>query len=533
MNNVMPTGYRAMVTSPHYLASAVGSSILQKGGNAFDAAVAVSAALAVVYPHMTGIGGDCFFLAYTAKDRRVMGLNGSGRSGRQANIGVYKEKGLQRIPDRGVESAVTVPGMVDAWWELWSRFGRLPWSELLSAAADYAERGFPVSRDLYRWMCRDESWIKRNKTLSDVFLDRGRLLTEGSRLVQTDLAATLRMLMKDGKDAFYRGELMEAMVRAIQADGGLLTKEDFLSHRSDWVEPVSTLYKGTRVCQMPPNSQGFSLLMMLNMLEHYELSKVKRNSAEFYHVVTEVVKKAFHYRDLYLTDPDFAHIPLEQLLSKEWAKQQIGQLPQGAMKAADFVSTPMGQDTAYAAVVDEEGNAVSFIQSLYYDFGSAYVPEGTGVLFQNRGSYFSLDERHPNVLQPGKRTFHTLMPSMVLRGEKPCLLLGTQGGEGRPQTSLSLLTGVLDYGCSIQEAIALPRWVYGRTWGQSSDALKLENRELASVAVAARLEEWGHQVELVQAWDGIMGQAQGIQIDENGLLSGAADPRGDGLAIGW
>ncbi|MUG72942.1 gamma-glutamyltransferase [Paenibacillus validus] len=531
MNNIMPMGHQGMVASPHYMASTVGSFVLREGGNAFDAAVAVSATLAVVYPHMTGIGGDSFFLMYSAKDRKVIGLNGSGRSGREVSSSLFKDKGLSRIPDRGVLSAITVPGMVDAWWEAWTRFGRLPWDKLIAPAIQYAEQGFPVSRDLYRWMCKDEQWIREDKTLKEVFMDGGRLKSEGSRLVQSELAATLRLLMKEGRDAFYKGPFMEAMVLAIRADGGLLTEEDFLSHRSNWVEPLSTTYKGDRIYQMPPNSQGFSLLLMMNILEHFDLAGIPRDSAAFYHLMVEVVKKAFQYRDRYLTDPDFAHIPVDQLLSKDFARQLSEQISLTPMEASPFLSSPMGQDTAYAAVVDDEGNAVSFIQSLYYDFGSAYVPEGTGVILQNRGSFFSLDAEHPNALLPNKRTFHTLMPGMVLRGEKPYLLLGTQGGEGQPQTQLSILTGVLDYGCTIQEAIALPRWVYGRTWGQASDSLKMENRNLQSAA--EKLMQWGHRVELVSGWDGIVGQAQGICIDTNGVMYGAADPRGDGLAIGW
>ncbi|MCZ8521730.1 MULTISPECIES: gamma-glutamyltransferase [Paenibacillus] len=529
MRNAMPAGYRAMVTSPHYLASSVGSSILEQGGSAYDASVAVSAALGVVYPHMTGLGGDAFFLIFDAASGKVEGLNGSGRAGREASIDAYSRRGLFSIPHRGPLSAVTVPGMADAWWEVWQRGGRLPWAAVLEPARRYAEEGFPVSRDLHRWMVRDESWLRQDAGLCSLFLHQGRLLREGERLVQPDLAAALRTLQTEGRDAFYTGSLMKGMTEGLQRDGGLLVPEDFAAHRSTWVEPVRTTYRGYDVLQMPPNSQGFSVLMMLNMLEAIGLSGISRNTAEFYHLAAEVVKRAFRDRDRYLTDPAFSAIPLERLLSKEYARMLAADLDPPA--AAPYLSPASGQDTAYAAVVDEAGNAVSFIQSLYFDFGSAYMPQGTGIILQNRGSFFSLEETHVNALQPGKRTFHTLMPGMMLKDGVPALLMGTQGGEGQPQTTLSLITGVVDYGCTIQEAVDLPRWVYGRTWGEDSDMLRIEDRGLG--AAAERLQAWGHQVQLFPAWDGIMGQAQGIRIDPGGLRTGAADPRGDGAAIGW
>ncbi|WP_426454279.1 gamma-glutamyltransferase [Paenibacillus sp. S-38] len=530
MRNAMPAGYRSMVTSPHYLASAVGSAILQQGGNAYDASVAVSAALGVVYPHMTGLGGDAFFLIYDAASGKVDGLNGSGRAGRGATIDAFTRQGLFAIPHRGPLSAVTVPGMVDAWWEVWQRGGRLPWAEVLEPARRYAEEGFPISRDLHRWMQRDEAWLRQDAGLRSLYFSGGRLLGEGERLLQPDLAAALRTLQEEGRDAFYTGPLMKGITDGLQKDGGPLVPDDFAAHRSTWVQPVSTTYRGREVLQMPPNSQGFSVLMMLNMLEGMDLSAIGRNSAEFYHLAAEVVKRAFRDRDRYLTDPEFAKVPLKQLLSKEYAQTLAAGIKRLPPIAAPHLSPASGQDTAYAAVVDEAGNAVSFIQSLYFDFGSAYMPEGTGILLQNRGSFFSLDETHVNALAPGKRTFHTLMPGMLMEDGSPSLLMGTQGGEGQPQTTLSLITGVVDYGCTIQEAVDLPRWVYGRTWGEDSDVLRIEDRGFG--AEADRLRAWGHNVQLFGAWDGIMGQAQGIRIAKDGLRTGAADPRGDGAAIG-
>ncbi|AJY75591.1 gamma-glutamyltransferase [Paenibacillus beijingensis] len=531
MQNIMPTGLHAMVTSPHYLASHVGSLILKRGGSAFDAAVAVSAALGVVYPHMTGLGGDAFFMLYDAKEGTLHGYNGSGRSGRQLRPEIYTSAGETAIPLRGIRSAITVPGMVDTWWEVWRRGGKLPWEELLEPAAEYAEKGFPISRNLHYWMIKNETDLRACAPLESIYFADGKLLSEGDRLLQPDLARALRELQTGGRDAFYKGSIMKRIIAGMQADGGLLTEEDFTTHSGEWVKPVSVTYRGYEIHQMPPNSQGFTALMMMNILENEDLSQIPRNSAAFYHLIVETVKKAFRDRDRYLTDPDFAHIPLERLLSKSYAKHLYDEIDQQFPRPASFLSSAMGQDTAYAAVTDEEGNAVSFIQSLYFDFGSAYSPGDSGIIMQNRGSFFSLNTSDPNVLAPGKRSFHTLMPGMITRGGKPYALVGTQGGEGQPQTTLSVLTGLLDYGCTIQEALALPRWVYGRTWGEDSDAIKLENRDMLDIA--AQLREWGHEVELVGAWDGIMGQSQGIVIGENGVISGAADPRGDGMAIGW
>ncbi|CAM4386082.1 gamma-glutamyltransferase [Paenibacillus tarimensis] len=531
MQNRMPQVRQAMVAAPHYIASAVGASILHKGGNAFDASIAVSAALGVVYPHMTGLGGDSFFLMYEASTGEYTGFNGSGRSGRKAVPDWYTDRGMSRIPMRGIESVVTVPGMADSWWEIWSRYGKLPWEGVLEPAIRYAEDGFPVSENLAEWLRKDEGLILSDSNMRTIYSKEGRIIQASEHLLQKGLAQSLRYIQREGGRAFYEGELMERIISALGRDGGLLTEEDFRGHRGEWVKPISTVYRGRTVYQMPPNSQGFSLLMMLNMLENTELAQIPRRSAAFYHVMTEVIKKAFYDRDAYLTDPDFREIPLERLLSREYAEQLWKKVRLLPPQADPFLSQASGQDTAYAAVVDDEGNAVSFIQSLYFDFGSAYMAGDTGIIMQNRGSYFSLKPASPNILEPNKRCFHTLMPGMVAEQGRPCLLLGTQGGEGQPQTQLSVLTGVIDYGLTAQEAVSLPRWVYGRTWGEDSDTLKLEGR--CGRETAAELSGIGHQVEVLREWDGAMGQAQAISISRDGVISGAADPRGDGSVIGW
>ncbi|WP_256208810.1 gamma-glutamyltransferase [Paenibacillus sp. CF384] len=529
----MPMSYKNMVAAPYYLASQVGNQILCLGGNAMDASVAVSAALGVVYPHMTGIGGDAFFMIH--HNETIMGFNGSGRSGGLASRDYYLNKGLNSIPSRGVESAITVPGMVDTWWEVWSRYGRLQWAELLEPAIKYAEDGFPISRDLHHWMVTDEQLIRASEPMSAVFLKDGKLLGLGDRLVQPALAVSLKVLQLEGRAAFYEGSIMKAITESMERDGGLLREADFRSHHGEWVKPLSINYRGYDIYEMPPNSQGFSTLMMLNMLENVNLNQIPRHSADFYHLAVESIKLAFMERDRYVTDPRFtADIPMEKLLSKAYAKElfeHVYRVEGSPIHVKPHLSPVLGQDTAYAAIVDGEGNGVSFIQSLYFDFGSCYMAGDTGIILQNRGSYFSLDPGHVNTLEPMKRSFHTLMPAMICKDGALYALLGTQGGEGQPQTQLSLITGLIDYGLTIAEAIELPRWVYGRTWGTDSDVLRMENRDPESEEAACELAAWGHQVQLFGSWDRIMGQAQGIVIDANGLRSGAVDPRGDGMAI--
>ena len=531
MLNQMPIGTEVMITSPHHLATSAGARILAQGGNAYDASIAVSITLGVVYPHMTGPGGDAFFLMYDAKSGELSGYNGTGRSPASLTRELFEQMNMTSIPRRGVLSAVTVPGVVDAWWEISQKYGCLPWEKLFDSAIQYAEKGCPISRNVHTWMLRDEAYIRADKGLSSVYIRDGKLLAEGELFIQLDLANSLRILQSGGKEAFYKGILADAITNAVIQDGGFLQKEDFENHTGEWVTPLKVDYREYEVYQMPPNSQGYSVLMMLNMLENTNVASIDRLSAPYYHLMTEVIKKSFRDLDRYLTDPDFHEIPIGDLLSKPYAKQLWEEITDSPEKAQHFLSQAMGQDTAYAAVVDTEGNAVSFIQSLYYDFGSAYVPENTGIILQNRGSFFSLDPGSPNVLEPRKRTFHTLMPGMVLKEGKPYLLLGTQGGEGQPQTQLSILTAVLDYGYTIQEAISLPRWVYGRTWDVEGDELKLEQR--FGMEVIEGLQAMGHEVIPLSEWDDLMGQAQGILIEQSGLLSGAADPRGDGAAIGW
>jgi gamma-glutamyltranspeptidase/glutathione hydrolase len=526
MKQATMTGYQGMVVSPHDLASACGFDILQRGGSAADAAIAMSAVLGVVYPHMTGIGGDAFAIVYDESEKKVTSINGSGCAA--GNIDVFN-KDLP-IPIRGPLSALTVPGVVDSWWQLWRQHGRMKWADLLEPAIQYAEQGFPVSRHLHYCLNRDSEYLKVEPEAARIFLPGGRVPQQGETLYQKDLGDTLRRLQKDGKDTFYQGELMQSMVASIKQAGGALREEDFNNHNSEWTEVLRTGYRGYEICVPPPNSQGFTLLMMLNALENYQLSDMDRFSADFYHLAAEITKAVLAKKDKHLSDPRFHDMPLEQLISKSYGRVLADSVPWEAAPAK--ATRAWGEDTAYTAVYDREGNAVSMVQSLYFAFGSTFMPKNTGILMHNRGNSFSLREGDPHILKPGKRPPHTLMPAMVLHHDQPVLLLGSQGGEGQPQTVLSILTGVIDYGLGIGEALNLPRWLYGKHFSDAESVLRCEDR--VDQAVIQELERRRHAVRRLKSWDYATGQAGAIQINRrDGTITGAADLRSDGIALGW
>lgn len=520
-------GTKTMVVSPHHLASAAGARILQRGGNAFDAAVAVSACLAVVYPHMTGLGGDAFWLVFASGEGAVRAYNASGRSGRLATRDRFASEAS--IPQRGVRSALTVPGMADGWDAIVRSYGRLTLADVLEPAIGYALDGCPVSVDQYENTVSRFDILQAEPSAAAIYLPGGRVPPAGSRLTQRQLGESLRLLAAKGRDAFYKGEIARAISADLAARGGLLTEDDFADHAGVWTEPIRGGYRGIDLYQAPPNSQGFAGIMALQALERFDLQAAGHGTFDYYHLMIEALKLSFRDRDRYLTDPAFSEVPLGRLLSREYASELAAAIDPG--RALDVATRPVGSDTAYAAVVDEEGNAVSFIQSLYFEFGSAVAAGGTGILLQNRGSFFSLDPGHVNRLEPNKRTFHTLMPAMACKDGKPYLLYGTQGGEGQPQTQTALLTRMVDFGMDPQQAVSEPRWVWGRTWGERTQELKVESR-MARETID-RLAGAGHSVRTVGAYDGIVGHAHAIRIEESGFRSGGTDPRCDGAAYGW
>jgi len=535
---------RAMVTAPHYLATQSGLHVLRSGGNAVDAAIAVAATLAVVYPQMCAVGGDSFWLIWNAHTRELRALNASGRSGERVTRAHYRGLGLEAIPPRGWLAANTVPGIPSGWDEAW-RWSQatMPstrrWHELFDDAIAYAEQGAPVTPSLAHWLAvnvdpADERFraLQRFEGFRRCFLKPdGSPWTVGEVLRQPELAQTLRILARDGASAFYRGEIAQRIVDDLQANGGLLTREDFAAHRADWVAPISVPYRDTVAYNFPPNTQGMASLAILNILQHFDLSKIPEGSADYYHLLIEATKEAFVDRDRFLTDPDFQHIPLDRLLSREHGAAQAARIRMDRAAGPLAPLDPKG-DTLWFGVVDGHGNAVSLIQSIYHDFGSGIVPAGTGVILQNRGSFFSLSDDHVNRLEPRKRCFHTLNPAMLFRDGRPWLVYGTMGGEGQPQTQAAIATRIVDYGLTPAEAVAAPRWLHGRTWGAASNDTKIESR--VPQAVRDELARRGHPVRAVDDYTDVMGHAGAILIDAgSGVLQGATDPRSDGLAAGF
>ncbi|MDO5537709.1 MAG: gamma-glutamyltransferase [Desulfovibrionaceae bacterium] len=544
-----PMALNGMITTPHYLASQAGLHILRGGGNAVEAAIAAAAALTVVYPQMCTLGGDNFWLIYNASSGELRGLNASGRAGRHADREVYE--GMDAIPSRGPLAAITVPGVVSG-WEKAHKYsgkamnGRLEWSDLLEEAIALCS-GVPVSESLAGWLERDtdetdreQAYLQRFAEFARVFLPDGRPLRTGEVLVQEDLRETLVQLAQKGPRDFYEGQIARRLVDGLAEEGGLLTMKDFRKHTADWVEPIGVNYRGLSAYNLPPNTQGVSSLQILAMLAERDMKDLPHGSADYYHYIVEATKLAFADRERFVTDPEFAKIPLKKMLSVKHARECAARIDMAKAQSHPCLLAPKG-DTIWLGVVDKEGNAVSLIQSIYNDFGSAVIPRGTGVILQNRGSFFSLDPDHINTLEPGKRTMHTLNPPMILKDGRPLLVYGTMGGEGQPQTQAALVTRILDFGMSPQEAVDAPRWLYGRTWGAASNSLKMEGRvpEEVRQELAAR----GHDVETVADYTDLMGHAGAILIDRETnpavdgrpgrtVLHGAADPRGDGLACG-
>ncbi|MDK2821229.1 MAG: oxamate amidohydrolase [Clostridia bacterium] len=529
MHRPVVMGTKGMVATAHPLASLTGVNILKRGGNAIDAAIATNAVLNVTQPHMCGIGGDLFYLIFNAKTGQVSFLNGSGRAPLAANLEYFQEKGITQIP---VDSAyaVTVPGCVAAWQDAWERYGTLPFEELFEDAITYAE-GHPISHKLAWYISEFKELLGSYPETKAIFMPEGHLPQPGEILHQHDLANTFRILAKEGKKAFYNGSIAEAITSTVQEEGGLLTNEDMASHTSTWGDPLATTYHGYTIYQTAPNTQGLAALLAFNLLEGFNLKEMGVDKAKYIHHMVEAKKLAFIDRDRYISDPEFVDIPVDYLLSKEYAVRRR-QLIDPEHAAKINAGNQVKGDTTYFSIVDREGNIVSCIQSIYLPFGCGIVPKGTGILLQSRGAYFSLDPNHPNCIAPGKRTLHTLTASIVTKDEKPCLVFGTMGADGQPQTHLQVISRILDFGWNIQEAIEAPRWVHGRSMADETSSLKMENR--FDPSVIKELVQRGHDVSILPAWSSDVGHAQGIAIDyKNGVLMGGADPRGDGYAIGW
>ena len=527
------SGREAAVVADHPLAAAAGADVLRRGGHAVDAAIAMAGVLAVVRPHMNGVGGDAFGLFYDAPTGRITALNGSGRAGRLATPEFFTAKGMKSIPSSGA-ATITVPGAVSAWAAALERHGTMTLAELLEPAIRIAEEGWVVTTTLERDIAA--SAPKLNAGGRAIFAPGGSLPPAGALLRNLPLAATLRAIASGGVEAFYRGAIGGRLAAWVESQGGYLRADDFRAHRPDWVDPLSLeLANGRRVYAMPPNSQGMTQLQMLALAESFDLEALGHNSAEYLHTLIETKRLAFADRDRWLADPAMAKVPVAQLLDRAYLKTRAALVgPRAADAVVPGIDAALGTaiasgtgDTVYLMAVDRHGNAVSWIQSLFASWGSGLVEPETGVVLQNRGSGFVLEAGHPNVVAPGKRPFHTLTPMLVTDASGLRMTMGTPGGHGQPQFLTQVYQNIFTFGMTPQQAVEAPRFIHNT--GRRSE---IEDRVPA--AVLAALRERGHQISTAAGWTATFGGVQVIFIDPgSGARRTGADPRREAYAIAW
>jgi gamma-glutamyltranspeptidase/glutathione hydrolase len=523
-----------LIATSQPLASAAGLRVLQQGGNAIDAAVTAAAVLAVVEPTMNGVGGDLFAIVYDGRRKQIRGLNASGRAPAAATPAEFAKRKLDEIPYRGVLS-ISVPGVVDGWHELLSKHGTITLARALEPAIAYARDGFAVSEIIAGQWKDEEPTLARDPAAAATFLPSGQAPAPGDVFRNPKLAATLDALARGGRDAFYRGAIAQAIAADMQRRSALLTAADLAAHRSDWIDPISTTYRGYELFELPPNTQGIVALEMLNILEGFDLKSLGHNSAAYLHLLVEAKRIAFADRAAWLADN--SAIPpsvLDRLRSKEYAAARRKEIDP-SKAAADYRAheaagappvpepRPAKGDTIYLTAADRDGNVVSLIQSIFESFGSGIVAGDTGIALHNRGSLFSLQANHPNVLAPGKRPLHTLVPAMVLKDKRPWLSFGVMGGDMQPQGHVQVLLNLIEFGMNVQEAGEAARFRHSPAGLALESAIGDEAR--------AGLTTRGHKVIDSK---GVYGGFQGILIDaRTGVLMGGSDPRKDGLAIGY
>jgi gamma-glutamyltranspeptidase/glutathione hydrolase len=520
-------GPTAMAASSQHLATLAGYKILAAGGNAVDAAVAMVSTLNVVEPHSIGIGGDAFALIYLAKENRVVGMNASGRAPYGSEIGWFRKRGIDAIPDRGI-LPVTVPGALQGWAQAVERYGKLSLREAFADAIHYAEHGFPVTEVIAGEWSNQVKLLRTHESTSRAYLIDGRAPRPGELFRNPDLAESFRKIADQGIGVFYEGEICDRIAEFSEKHGGLLTKKDFRDHTTTWVEPISVDYRGYSVLELPPNGQGMTALQILGILEGYDIARMGHNSPDYLHALIEAKKIAFNDRDRFVTDPEFADIPLAEILSAEYAARCRGRIdPERACGPAAYGSYSPGSETVYVTAVDRDRNAVSFISSIYMHFGSGMVADGTGIVLQNRGRSFSLDPEHLNRIEPHKRPMHTIIPGMLFEGGDFLAAFGVMGGDMQPQGHAQFLANVLDFGMNVQEAADAPRIRHM----EGSDVYLEDGISGETVsALAAK----GHRIRPAGTPINEVGGAQAIFLDRAGnVLLGASDRRKDGCAIGY
>ena len=518
------------------LATEAAIDILRKGGGAVDAAIAANAVLGLVEPTGCGVGGDLFAIVWEAATRKLHGLNGSGRSPRSLTLNRFRELGIRKIPSFGPLS-LSVPGAVDGWFELHAKFGKLPMKELLQPAISYALAGFPVTEIIAHAWAANARGLSVFPGFADTFLMDGRPPEKGEVFRNPNLAETLAKIADGGREEFYQGEIAERIEGFVRGTGGFLTRRDLAEHRSEWVKPVSASYRGFDVWELPPNGQGIAALQILNLLEGFDLREMGFGTSPHIHHFVEAKKLAFEDRASFYADPDFANVPVAELISKDYAERRRRLISADKAALEQEPGDPILRtgDTVYLTTADRDGNMVSLIQSNFRGMGSGLCPFGLGFGLQNRGELFSLEEGHPNAFAPAKRPFHTIIPAFVTREGKPFLSFGVMGGDTQPQMHAQIVMNLVDFGMNLQEAGDAPRILHSGssdpTGGRMRDGGEVHLESGFPDDTVADLLRLGHRLTPAP---GAFGGYQAIGVDTtNGVYYGASESRKDGQAAGF
>ena len=525
-------GQNGMVATSHPLATQIGLDILKQGGTAVDAAIAANIALGLMEPTGNGIGGDLFAIIWDAQSKKLHGLNASGPAPMNLSIDYFEQQGLKKIPAYG-PLPVTVPGAVDGWVKLHEKFGKLKFKSLFEPTIEYAEKGFPITETIAYYLDKSQKRFENYPNFSEVWVKNGRMPQKGEIFKNPQLANTLRIIAEKGRAGFYEGKIAQTMANFVQAQGGFLTYDDLAGFHSEWTQPVSSNYRGYDVWELPPNGQGIAALQILNILENYDLKKMGLFSSEYIHLFTEAKKIVFADRAKYYADPNFSNIPVNELISKSYAKERAKLINLDKASKANDAGILKSGDTIYLTAADKFGNMVSLIQSNYRGMGSGMMPTGLGFMLQDRGELFSLDKNHKNALEGGKRPFHTIIPAFVTKDGKPFISFGVMGGATQPQAHAQIIINMIDFGLNLQEAGDAPRIVHSGssqpTGEVMTDGGSLSIESGFGKQIEQELSNKGHTIKYQK---GVFGGYQAIMF-KDGVYYGASETRKDGQAAGY
>ncbi len=523
-----------MVATSHPLATQIGVDILKKGGNAIDAAIAANAAVGLMEPTGSGVGGDLFAIIWIEKEKKLYGLNASGRSPKNLDIDYFKQNNFKKIPAYGA-LPISVPGCVDGWFEMHEKFGKISMQKILNPTINYAENGFPVTELVSYYMDISDKFFNHYPNFKETYYVNESTPKKGEIFKNLDLANTLKLIAKKGREEFYEGKIAQIISDFVIEQGGFLSLEDLKEHKSEWIEPVSINYRGYDIWELPPNGQGIAALQILNLLEEFDIKSMGFGSAEYIHHFTEAKKIAFADRAKYYADMDFNQIPVDYLISKKYAKKRRIEINSNRasrkVKAGDIESG----DTIYLTTADSEGNMVSLIQSNYRGMGSGMIPPGLGFMLQDRGELFSLEKGHFNIYEPGKRPFHTIIPAFITKDNEPYVSFGLMGGAMQPQGHAQIIINLIDFDMNLQEAGDAPRMRHTSsqqpTGGDMIDGGELSLESGFDYKEIRKLQKYGHKIIYSL---GTFGGYQAIMYDKDlGVYFGASESRKDGNAMGY